>query len=145
LKSLILLLFDFFRPLFKSKQGLILENIMLRQQLNIYMRKNKKPKLESIDRIILVWISRIFGNWTSAFVVVKPATVIGWHKKGFKFYWKRKSRRIGRPAIDWPLIKLIRKMQKENHTWSAQRIQSELAKLGLNVCENTVAKIYAKA
>ena len=116
---------------------------MLRQQLNIYTRKNKKPKLEKADRIILVWLSRIFGNWTSA-LVVKPATVIGWHRKGFKLYWKRKSRRVGRPVIDWPLIKLIRQMQKENLIWSAQRIQGELAKLGLNVCENTVAKYMRK-
>lgn len=143
MKSLILLIFDFFRLSFKSKQGLLLENLMLRQQLNIYTRKNKKPKLEKADRIILVWLSRIFGNWTSA-LVVKPATVIGWHRKGFKLYWKRKSRRVGRPVIDWPLIKLIRQMQKENLIWSAQRIQGELAKLGLNVCENTVAKYMRK-
>ncbi len=117
---------------------------MLRQQLNIYKRKNKRPKLESIDRIILIWISRVFSNWKSALVVVKPATVIGWHKKGFKLYWKRKSRRVGRPNIDWPLIKLIRKMQKENPTWSVQRIQGELEKLGFSVCENTVAKYMRK-
>lgn len=117
---------------------------MLRQQLNIYVRKNKKPKLERTDRIILVWFSRMFGKWKSVLVVVKPETVIGWHRKGFKLYWKRKSRRVGRPVIDWPLIKLIRKMQKENLTWSAQRIQGELAKLGLSVCENTVAKYMQK-
>jgi putative transposase len=117
---------------------------MLRQQLNIYTRKNKKPKLERTDRIILVWFSKLFGKWKSALLVVKPATVIGWHKKGFKLYWKRKSRRVGRPVIDWSLIKLIRKMQKENHTWSSQRIQGELAKLGLTVCENTVAKYMQK-
>ena len=68
-----------------TKQGLILENLMLRQQLNIYKRKNKRPKLENIDRIILVWISRIFSNWKSALVVVKVSTLIGWHKKGSSF------------------------------------------------------------
>lgn len=113
---------------------------MLRQQLNIYKRKHKKPKLENIDRIILVWISRVFSKWKSVLVVVKPATVIDWHKKGFKLYWKRKSRRVGRPNIDWELIKLVRRMQKENLTWSAQRIQGELAILGYSVCDNTVAK-----
>ena len=81
---------------------------MLRQQLNIYNRKNKKPKTENIDRVILVWISKIFSNWKSALVVVKVSTLISWHKKGFKLYWKRKSRRVGRPNIDWELIKLIR-------------------------------------
>ena len=113
---------------------------MLRQQLNIYKRKNKRPKLENIDRIILVWISRIYNDWKSALVVAQASTLIGWHKKGFKLYWRRKSRRIGRPNIDWELIKLIRRMQKENPTWSAQRIQGELEKLGFSVCDNTVAK-----
>ena len=73
-------------------------------------------------------------------IVVKPPTVIGWHKKGFKHYWRWKSRKVGRPNIDWKLIKLIRKMQKNNVTWSAQRIQGELNKLGFEVCDNTVAK-----
>jgi putative transposase len=69
---------------------------------------------------------------------------IGWHKKGFKHYCKRKSRRAGRSNIDWELIKLIRKLQKDNATWSAQRIQGELKKLGYEVCDNTVAKYTIK-
>ena len=77
-------------------------------------------------------------------IVVKPETVIGWHRKGFKLYWKWKSRKAGRPNIDWELIKLIRKLQKENPKWSAQRIQGELQKLGFNVCDNTVAKYMRK-
>ena len=144
MKSIILLILQIFRLLFKSKRGLIFENLMLRQQLNIYKRKSKKPKLENIDRIILVWISKIFSKWKSALVIVKVSTLIGWHKKGFKLYWKRKSRRVGRPNIDWQLIKLVRKLQKENPTWTAQRIQGELVKLRLNVCDNTVAKYMRK-
>jgi len=144
LKSLVLLIFEYFRQLFTTKQGLILENLMLRHQLNIYKRKNKRPKLENIDRIILVWISRIFSNWKLALLVVNASTLTGWHKKGFKLYWKRKSRRVGRPNIDWELIKLIRRMQKENPLWSPQRIQGELAILGYSVCDNTVAKYMRK-
>ena len=144
LKVFVKLIFELFRLLFKSKQDLILENLMLRQQLNIYKRKDKRPKLENIDRIILVWISRVFSKWKSALVVAKASTLIGWHRKGFKLYWKRKSRRVGRPNIDWELIKLIRKMQKESPTWSAQRIQGELKKLGFHVCDNTVAKYMQK-
>jgi len=117
---------------------------MLKQPLNIYKRKNKRPKLENIDRIILVWISRVFSKWKSALVVAKASTLIGWHRKGFKLYWKRKSRRVGRPNIDWELIKLVRRMQKENPLWSAQRIQGELAILGYSVCDNTVAKYMRK-
>ena len=144
MKILVKLIIEFFRLLFKSNQGLILENLILRQQLNIYKRKSKRPKLENIDRIILVWISRVLSKWKSALVVVKVATLIGWHKKGFKLYWKRKSRRVGRPSIDWQLIKLIRRMQKENPIWTAQRIQGELGKLGFSVSENTVARYMRK-
>ena len=117
---------------------------MLRHQLTIYKRKNKRQKLENIDRMILVCLSRIFSKWKSALLVVKASTLISWHRKGFKFYWKRKSRRVGRPNIDWQLIKLIRKMTKENPTWTAQRIQGELVKLGFSVCDNTVAKYMQK-
>ena len=100
--------------------------------------------MKNSDRIILVWLSKIFSNWKSALIIVKPATVIGWHKKGFKLYWKLKSHKVGRPNINWHLIKLIRRMQKENPTWSAQRIQGELSKLGFSVCDNTVAKYMRK-
>ena len=117
---------------------------MLRQQLNIYKRKDNKPKIINIVRVILVWVSKIFSNWKSSLVVVKASTLIGWHKKGFKLYWRWKSRKVGRPNIYWELIKLVRKMQKENPIWSAQRIQGELSKLGYSVCENTVAKYMRK-
>ena len=83
MKVFVKLIFELFRLLFKSKQDLILENLMLRQQLNIYKRKDKRPKLENIDRIILVWISRVFSKWKSALVVAKASTLIGWHRKGF--------------------------------------------------------------
>ena len=144
MKSLVFLIFEYFRQLFTPKQVLILENLMLRQQLTIDQRKNKRPKLENIDRIILVWISRVFSKWKSVLVVVKASTLIGWHRKGFKLYWKRKSRKVGRPNIDWPLIKLIRRMQKGNPLWSAQRIQGELAILGYSVRDNTVAQYMRK-
>ena len=144
MKSIVSLLFRFAGLIFMSRKSLILENLMLRQQLNIYKRKNKRPKLENIDRIIFVWISKIFCKWKSTLIVVNPTTVIGWHKKGFKLCWGRKSRRVGRPNIDWELIKLIRRMQKENPLWSAQRIQGELVKLGFSVCDNTVAKYMRK-
>ncbi len=144
MKIIILLTFQFCWSLLKTRKSLILEIFMLRQQLTIYKRKNKRPKLKNIDRIILVWISRVFSKWKSALFVAKASTLITWHRKGFKLYWKRKSRRIGRPNIDWPLIKLIRRMQKENPLWSAQRIQGELAILGYSVCDNTVAKYMRK-
>ncbi len=124
---------------------MILENLVLRQQLAVQQRSIKRPKVKNTDRIFWVWLSRIWNDWSSSLIIVKPPTVISWHKKGFKLYWKRKSRRVGRPNIDWELIKLIRKLQKENSTWTAQRIQGELVKLGLDVSDNTVAKYMRKS
>jgi hypothetical protein len=122
----------------------MLENLALRQQLTIQQRSIKRPKLNNTDRLYWVWLSKVWNNWKSALFVVKPETVVGWHKKGFKYYWRYKSRRAGRPHIDWELIKLIRQLQKENPLWSAQRIQGELTKLGYSVCDNTVAKYMRK-
>ncbi|HEW79599.1 MAG TPA: transposase [Phycisphaerales bacterium] len=139
-----MLLFEFLRLSFKTRQSVVLENLLLRQQIIIFKRKTKRPRIENIDRIILAWISKLWNDWKSAMIIVKPETVIGWHKKGFKLYWKRKSLRVGRPNIDWQLIKFIRRMQKENQAWSAQRIQGELVKLGLDVSDNTVAKYMRK-
>jgi hypothetical protein len=103
--------------LFRLRTQLLLENALFRQQLIICQRSVKRPKLLPQDRILLVWLSRVFAKWKESLVVVRPETVIGWHRKGIKFYWRWKSRRAGRPAIDWSLIKLIRKLKKENSLW----------------------------
>jgi len=114
LKIITKLIFEFLRLIFRSKQDLVMENMALRQQLLVQQRGIKRPKIKKADRIFWVWMLRIWKDWKSALMIVNPPTVIGWHKKGFKLYWKRKSRRVGRPNIDWQLIKLIRKRQKEN-------------------------------
>jgi hypothetical protein len=144
LRILAKLIFEFIKLIFRSKQDLVIENLALRQQLTVQQRSMKRQKIKNSDRIFWVWLSRIWNDWRSSLIIVKPPTVIAWHKKAFKLYWKWKSRRVGRPNIDWEVIKLIRKIQKENPTWSAQRIQGELGKLGFTVCENTVAKYMRK-
>jgi transposase InsO family protein len=138
------LLFESLSLIFRSKRNIILENIALRQQLIVQQRNIKRPKLNNIDRLFWIWLSRLWSHWKSALLVTQPDTVIGWQCKGFKYYWRRKSRCVGRPHIDWELIKLIRRLQKENPLWSPQRIQGELAKLGFDVCDNTVAKYMRK-
>lgn len=144
MKTLCRLIVDLFTALLKGKRDLILENLALRQQLAIQQRSIKTPKITNIDRIFWVWLSKIWSYWKSALIIVKPETVVHWHHKGFKLYWRWKSHRAGRPTTDWELIKLIRKFQKENLSWSPQRIQGELAKLGYTVCDNTVAKYMQK-
>lgn len=130
----------FLATLFTSRRKLVLENMALRQQLVIQQRSIKRPQINNSDRLFWTWLSKIWDNWKSSLIIVKPETVVHWHRKGFKYYWHRKSRKPGRPVINWKLIKLIRRLQKENPVWSAQRIQGELAKLGFDACDNTVAK-----
>jgi len=93
------LVLKFIMLFFRSNENVILENRTLRHQLNIQQRNIKRPKIQYADRIIFVWISYIWKKWRSSIVVVKPDTIVGWHRKGFKLYWKRKSRRVGRPKI----------------------------------------------
>ncbi|MBL7153604.1 MAG: transposase [Phycisphaerae bacterium] len=145
MKILAKVIFELFRLIFRSKQDIVLENLALRRQLAVQQRSIKRPKIKNADRIFWVWLSRIWNDWRSSLIIVKPPTVTGWHKKSFKLYWKWESRRAGRPNIDWELIKLIRRMQKEKPTWTAQRIQGELIKLGLDVSDNTVAKYMRKS
>ena len=81
---------------------LALENLALRQQLAILQRKTKRPELTKADRAFWVALCRLWPDWQNALILVKPATVIGWHRKGFKLYWTWKSRkRTGRPPIGW--------------------------------------------
>jgi putative transposase len=96
--------------------------------------------------VFWVWLSRLWQNWRSCLTVVKPATVIGWHRQGFKLYWRWKSRskKIGRLALDAEITQLIRRMCRENPLWGAPRIQSELALLGHDVAESTVAQYMVR-
>ena len=88
-----------------------------------------------------VWLSRLWSEWQSVLVVVQPATVVGWHRQGFRLYWRWKSRggKLGRPCVDRRLQSLIRRMSRENPLWGAPRIQAELRLLGYELAESTVA------
>ncbi|MFH1447547.1 MAG: hypothetical protein ABIG39_01680 [Candidatus Micrarchaeota archaeon] len=135
-------LFLLFRGLFVSQSNLILENLTLRQQLTIQQRTIKRPKLKNKDRIFWSWISQIWPDWKSNLIIVKPETVIKWHRQGFKLYWRWKSRtnKVGRPRVPKEIRNLIRQMSQENLAWGAPRIQSELELLGYEVADSTVAK-----
>jgi len=144
--SICKVLFLLFRSLFVSRNNLVLENLALRQQLTVQQRTIKRPKLKRKDRIFWAWLSRIWPQWKSALIVVKPETVIKWHRQGFKLYWRWKSRssKVGRPIISKEIRDLIRQMSQKNPTWGAPRIQSELALLGFEVADSTVAKYMDK-
>lgn len=139
-------LFFILRGLFVSRSNLIIENLALRQQLTVQQRTIKRPKLKRKDRLFWAWLSQIWPDWKSTLIVVKPETVIKWHRQGFKLYWRWKSRagKAGRPKISREIRDLIRQMSRENPTWGAPRIQSELKLLGHEAADSTVAKYMIK-
>ena len=140
------LFFWFVRAWFLDRSELTIENLAYRQQLASYKFQGKRPKIRPLDRILWVWLSRLWPTWRSALVIVQPATVIRWHRQGFRLYWSWKSRgQAGRPKVEREVRDLIRLMSRENPTWGAPRIQSELALLGHDVCEATVAKYLVRS
>jgi putative transposase len=135
----------FLRALLGDRAAIAAENVALRQQLAILQVSAKRPRLRKRDRIFWVWLSRIWSDWRSCLMIVRPETVIGWHRRGFRLYWRWKSRKKpGRPRTDAEIRELIRRMARENPTWGAPRIQSELALLGFTVAESTVGRYMAR-
>jgi hypothetical protein len=140
--AILRLLATFVADLFKSRRRLEAENLCLRHQLNIALRQRlAHPPLRGSDRALLVWMTRLWPSLLSVIEVVEPATILRWHRGGFKTYWRWKSRkRAGRPRIDRELRDLIRRMSEENPLWGAPRIHGELLKIGFELAESTVSK-----
>ena len=140
--DIVKLLLAFIRDCFRSREELKAEIVILRHQLNVLQRKfPKKPRLSGTDRALFVWLYRLFPRVIGAITIIQPETVIGWHRAGFKAWWRWKSRnRGGRPKIEQELRDLIRRMCEENPLWGAPRIHGELLKLGFDVAQSTVSK-----
>jgi len=138
--------FLFIRGILVGKSNLAAENLALRQQLAVMSQKSKKPKIRNRDRIFWVCLSRLWNDWRSSLIFVKPDTVIRWHRAGFRLYWRWKSRKQkdGRPKLDPEIRALIRRMSKENSTWGTPRIQDELRLLGHDVAKSTVEKYMSR-
>jgi hypothetical protein len=134
------------RSRLRSRARLQTENLALRRQVLILSRNNRsRVRLWNVDRLLLVWLYRIFPSILNAITVVKPETVLGWHRHGFGAYWHWKSgRRGGRPRIDHEVRALIRRMSRENPLWGAPRIHGELLMLGIEVAQSTVAKYMGR-
>jgi putative transposase len=96
--------------------------------------------LRNSDRLLWVLLRRCWSDWRRVLVIIQPRTVVGWHRLGFRLFWRWKSRACGgRPSLDRQLITLIRRMWSSNPTWGSKRIQAELAKLGIAVSDSTKA------
>src|SRR6266404_4854237 len=131
---------------FKSNIRLEAENAGLRHQLIVLRRKLKgRARLTNNDRWFFVQLYRWFPSILPVLMIIRPETLVGWHRAGFRRYWRWKSRRRGgRPQIETELRALIRRMSIENPLWGAPRIQGELLKLGFEVAQSSVAKYMVK-
>jgi hypothetical protein len=137
----------FVADLFKSRCRLEAENLLLRHQLTVALRR-APPRLRRLgsDRALLIWMTRLWPSLLGTVQVVQPETILCWHRAGFKMFWRWKSRnRAGRPRIDRGMRDLIRRMSRENALWGASRIHGELLMLGFEVAQSTVSKYMARS
>jgi putative transposase len=136
-------LYGMLRAALIDRQRLLLENAVLRQQVIVLKRSVSRPRIEDSDRAFFVLMHRLLSDWKSCLLIVKPETMIRWHRKGAAWYWARKSRtaKRGAPAIGCKLARLIRRLSVENVTWGSPRIRDELTMLGH---ESTVDKYMIK-
>jgi transposase InsO family protein len=132
---------------FKSKSRLAAENAALRQQVIVLQRKVRgRIAFTNSDRLFFVQLYRWFPSVLNAIKIIRPETLVRWHRAGFRRYWRWKSRNLGgRPRIDAALRALIRQMSIENVLWGAPRIRGELLKLGFTVAQSTVARYMAQS
>jgi putative transposase len=142
MRSVIISLLVTLRASLRTRVALQLEILALRHQLQILERtRPPRVRLTRSDRLLWVWLSRLWRGWRSAVVIVKPETVLAWHRRGFRLLWTWKSRhRAGRPAVPSDVRALIRTMSDANPLWGAPRIHGELVKLGIEISQATVAK-----
>ena len=129
---------------FRSRREQAIVELVLRQQLATYAQKRSKPRLTPLDRVFWIALFRFWPGWKDALVIVKPDTVIRWHRRGFRLYWRPISKRgPGRPPISEEVRALIRRLASENG-WRARKIQAELEKLGFTVSLATVSRYLPK-
>jgi transposase InsO family protein len=142
LHTLWIFVVDFFKPRWRLQA----ENLFLRHQLGIALRRAPaRFCLRSSDRVLLVWMTRLWPSLLAAARVVQPETILRWHRAGFRRYWRWKSRRRpGRPKINRDLRELIQRMSRENSVWGASRIHGELLMLGFEVAQSTISKYMVR-
>ena len=146
--SILRLILGTVRRLFCSRHSLLLENLVLRQQLAVFKRRQSRPKLNLTDKLFWIVARQIWSDWKQFLVIVLPETVIRWHRAGFQLYWRFISRfhgQVGRKRISKVVRNLIFRMVTENPTWGAPRIHGELLMLGFYVSERTISRWMRKA
>ena len=144
--ALLLFLLNLLGLPFKSKSRLAAENAALRQQVIVLQRKIRgRVEFTDSERLFFIQLYRWFPSVLNAIKIIRPETLLRWHRAGFRRYWRWKSRNLGgRPRIDAALRALIRQMSIENVLWGAPRIRGELLKLGFTVAQSTVARYMVR-
>lgn len=122
------------------RRELIIENAVLRHQVNVLRRRSKRPKLNLVDRLKLLIGARFLSSWRRAIVLVQPETVVRWHRAGFRRFWRRRSRLRKTSPLPSETIDLIRDMAARGRLWGAERVRGELLKLGIKVSKRTIQK-----
>ena len=122
------------------------ENLAFRQQLIVLKRNQNRPQLKERDRVFWQVLSNIWPSWRDSLVIVQPETVIRWHRRAFKLYWRYKScgGKLGRPKLDAEVKSLVLKLSVANPLWGAPRIHGELLKLGVEISERSVSGIIKR-
>ncbi len=128
----------------RTNRALAIENLALRQQLAILKHRHPRPSLTDTDRLFWVVLSRIWSGWRTSLHIVQAESVVRWHRQGFRYYWRWKSRCRGRPRTVPEIRDLIRRMCRANPLWGAPRIHGEFLKLGIDVSEATVSKYMVR-
>ena len=130
----------YIRAFFLPRHRLALESVALRQQLALFKRKQPRPRLNHLDRLLWVALRRWYSGWADSFILVRPETAVSWHRAGFRLFWRWKSRSAGRPKVSVEVRLLILRLKTENPGWGAPRIHGELLQLGFEIAEPTVSR-----
>jgi hypothetical protein len=128
----------------RSRRELVLENAVLRHQVNVLRRGSKRPKLHFVDRLELLLGARWLPSWRQVIVLVQPETILRWHRAGFRRFWRRRSRPQKTSPLAPETINLIRDMAARGRLWGAERIRGELLKLGIKVSKRTLLRQYQR-
>jgi putative transposase len=128
----------------RTDHELVLENTALRQQLAVYKARYPRPAVADADRLFWIALSQWWPRWRDALTIMSPETVLKWHRRGFRVFWRRKSKRGAPPSIPVQIRETIQGLHKENDTWGAPRIHGELRRLDFDVSEATVSRYLAR-
>jgi hypothetical protein len=140
------IIFSIVVDLIRPRAALEAEILVLRQQI-IVLRRSRPRRLSflTVDKVVLGWVYHLFPKACDALAIVRPDTVVRWHRAGFRLFWRWKSRRrLGRPAVPAEIRQIIREMSLANPLWGTPRIHGELLRLGIDVGQTSVAKYMVR-